>query len=462
MVRSVLNRSQDGLTLAVILVVDQRAMHSRIHSRAVELLLDAMSKQSDDWAVRASFLFGRPNALAWQGFTVDIYYDTAKLVQAALHVREHGPAYLRHLSIEVISGKLQGFIRDNYGYVFNEVSFAGLTGSFASRLGEATKMQLAEALASSDVFRPRDELTLFPIVPLRVTSPFDGRLFFFVGSSTDELQHKLPAAIARANVAGDQFPPILGIVDSKKRQQPFGAWLGIRSPAFQASNKMNSAILGAIALTPVSRVRHLFSDRDMFGGRCTATEAGTTTVSFGESHTPALMSDIVLDERDADWLNILAAKLTSGEAADRRQMRALEYFYRAWPLDPSERFPVLCMSLDAVFGDASHATASVIDGIRSLVGAHVQEARLRHLLELRASVIHGGAPDVYDSRKYARYYRAYGDDPIRDLELLVGQCLRLRVFDGALTEHADPNADQIAQMRESGRLPKNRRTILDV
>ncbi len=32
---------------------------------------------------------------------------------------------------------------------------------------------------------------------------------------------------------------------------------------------------------------------------------------------------------------------------------------------------------------------------------------LKLLLKLRASVIHGGAPDVYDSEKYHRYLETY-------------------------------------------------------
>jgi hypothetical protein len=201
----------------------------------------------------------------------------------------------------------------------------------------------------------------------------------------------------------------------------------------------------------------------MFGGLCTITDAGGTTTSFGEPHTPAMMQDIVLGEQDTSWLNILAVKLMSNERLVRRQMRALEYFYRAWPLEPSERFPVLCMTLDAIFGDTNHATQAVVDGVRSVIGAHVEDSRLRHLMDLRASVIHGGAPDVYDSRKYGKYYDEYGEDPIHDMELVVGSCLRQKIFGDSLKEHADPNAATIAKAQASGRLPTKlfRKTILD-
>jgi hypothetical protein len=121
------------------------------------------------------------------------------------------------------------------------------------------------------------------------------------------------------------------------------------------------------------------------------------------------------------------------------------------------------MTLDALFGDASHATQAVIDSVRTVIGEHVSQPRLRLLMELRGSVIHGGAPDVYDSRKYARYYEEYGQDPIFDLELVVARCLRKHVFDDALVEHPEPDAHLIAEMQAKGRLPKQLEpnTILD-
>ena len=54
-------------------------------------------------------------------------------------------------------------------------------------------------------------------------------------------------------------------------------------------------------------------------------------------------------------------------------------------------------------------------------------------------------------------------EKIRDMELVVGSCLRSIVFDNALREHADPNAERIAALQASGRLPKtlSEKTILD-
>jgi hypothetical protein len=232
-----------------------------------------------------------------------------------------------------------------------------------------------------------------------------------------------------------------------KKERP-GSWLGIRSPVIQASNKMKTAILGALALTPHPRYRHQFSMRAMFGGVFTLNADGGSIMSYGEHHTPGMSEDIVVRKSDHEWLAALSPKLLDASGSVRRQVRALEYFYRAWPLDAPDRFPWLFMALDALFGDSSQATQAVIDAIGKHDEVNFEYERLKLLLRLRASVIHGGAPDVYDSDKYHRYYEQYGDDPIFDLELITSRCLRSEIFGGLLIEHPDPNADLIRAYRE--------------
>jgi hypothetical protein len=211
---------------------------------------------------------------------------------------------------------------------------------------------------------------------------------------------------------------------------------------------MKAAILGALALTPHPRYRHQFTMRSVFGGYSTLNEGGGFNVSHCEAHTPALSVDMVIRDADHAWLNILVPKLSSADKNERRQVRALEYFYRAWPLDAPERFPWLFMALDAIFGDASRATQAVIDAIGQQSETNFEYERLRLLLGLRNSVVHGGAPDVYDSDKYQQYYENYGDDPIFDLELITARCLRSTVFSNALIEHPDPFADLIQAYKD--------------
>ncbi len=137
---------------------------------------------------------------------------------------------------------------------------------------------------------------------------------------------------------------------------------------------------------------------------------------------------------------MLAQKIVSPIKVDKRQMRALEYFYRAWVPDPTRRFPTLFGALDAIYGDAGRATLSVIDAVGPVMGPVYDYERLKRLLGLRASVIHGGAPNVYESSDYHRYYERYEEDATRDLEVIVARCLQAVIFGSAMQERPHTHA----------------------
>lgn len=434
-------------------------MSKNVYATAVNSILTSITKDPGSGRL-SSFEFKKPGSNIYDGRAgiVDIFYNANGLVRASLFIRQHGHAYLKYLSVEDISSLVQRFVKDNYWYIAEDTFARRFSGSYSGQVSEQSIHRLAEALALSELFVPNNELTLFPLVPIQVKTDFEGEIFFLIRSTSLE-SIKLPGSFNAADIKSECFPPL---VHWKGRIEAPASWLGVRSPNSKVSSKLKAAILGAVALAPQPHYRHLFSGRNTFGGRCTIS-ASNATVAFGDSHAPQLMHDIVIRSEDHNWLNKLADKLVSERKEIRREIKALEYFYRAWPYGPSERFPVLCMTLDAIFGSICHATAAVIDGVQNVLGSRIDRVRLRDLMELRASVIHGGAPDVYDSSKYRRYYKLYEADPIHDLELVVSECLRRLVFGADFVEQADPNAEIIKKAQDAGHLPRTlqRSTILN-
>ncbi|OKO83749.1 hypothetical protein AC628_01190 [Bradyrhizobium sp. NAS96.2] len=261
-------------------------MASSIHDTAVELLLASMSRAAEQYDFEASFFITVPSPPLTTGIVARVYYDGPKLVRTALHVRARGPAHLKYLAIGDIRSMLQSFVVANYWYIFQEAELAPFAGSYADRLSQATKLLLARALTASDLFSPRNELTLFPIVPLRIEASFRSEPFFFVAPLTSALQDQIPAGARPSALQGDIFPPLANAISARFQPPRPGAWLGITSPAFKASNKMKCAILGALALTMPSVLRHLFTGRAVFGGRFTIAQSGSSTHSGGETHIP--------------------------------------------------------------------------------------------------------------------------------------------------------------------------------
>jgi hypothetical protein len=164
------------------------------------------------------------------------------------------------------------------------------------------------------------------------------------------------------------------------------------------------------------------------------------------------MNDIVLKQADAAWITKLSEVLDAESLPARRQRKALEYFYRAWFLDPRERFPVLCMCLDSLVGVDRNHTSEAVRYVTDLI-PQMDVERFRLLMRIRGAVVHGAAPDVYDSENYEAYYVRYEADPIRDIELIASKCLRETIFAGSLRLHLDPERQIIEDQQRAGRLP---------
>ena len=419
-----------------------------IHRTTVDLILNSVTNHPGEDGLMSSFLFDRsPSSPFWQRkLGVTIFFSQRSMVKAALFVKRHGPSYIDPLPIDDIRTMLQDFLKEHFSYVARETLFHTFSEHYGKVVSNKTKEQLALALANSAIFSPTNTLTVFPLVTINVEQDFSSS-HYFLRSPEGFINEISPEY--RSQLTPNAFPPIL---NAGMRTEAPAAWLGVRSPILQNSMKMKTAIMGAIALSLPLSARYMFSGRKVFGGHCTFS-AGASIV-FGDSHTPPVHRNIIIRRCDKSWLDILSTKIQSSDRNDRRHIRALEYFCRAWIHGRTERFPFLCMALDALYSEAGRAILSVIEGISDTLGPKIEAKRLRTLMDLRASVIHGGAPNVSDSSKYRKYYELYLTDPIDDLDDVFAEAARRRVFGSAFEMQTEDSASAIAKLQESGRLPR--------
>lgn len=417
-----------------------------IHLECVERIVSAIYPSGN---LLSSFMFGNPGASHWDlKIGTEIFTRGQEYLDAILYVRRHGAPYLRLISIGDLRSMITSFVTANFWHIGGN-SFPPLfSSSYGAVMSLSDKWALADSLAASPMFSPVPKVSIYPLMTVKVANTFEADNFFLV--SAEQLSHAHLATDARwMALDGTCFPPILGWDGTRL---PLASWLGVRAPLPQISEKLAASILGAIALTQLPRYRFLFSGRKVFGGRCTL-DNRITVVPSGEGHTPPLMHDILLTNGDHAWLSELNLLLTAMDRSTRSKLRALEYFYRAWFLDPRERFAPLCMALDALLGVEHGHTMEAVKFVKATVDPSIDEKRLRLLMRVRGAVIHGAAPDVFDSENYEVYWLTYRADPIRDLELIVAKCLRTAIFSGDLKHHADPNAKKIAALQASGRMP---------
>ena len=419
-------------------------MPEAVHLEAVDRVLASLYRRGNTRL--ASFMFGRPGVALWeQNLRADVFVDRRAYTEALLFVRANGATYLRAISIADLWSMMTSFVTDNFYYIGHTSFRSSTDGPYLSLVKPTDQMALAEALMASPMFNPLPELTLYPLVPVRVADKFECERFLLLPTDGVASRH-LPHAHTPLDLSS--FPPTMAWTGVRHRP---GSWLGVRSPLVLVSDKIKNATLGAVALTTPWRQRYVHSGRDVFGGRYTMGSGYTVSMS-AVPHVPPMMDDVTIDGADHGWLGRLAGLLDAGDLASRRMLRALEYFHRAWFLDPRERFPVLCMALDSLVGASKRHTFEAIAFVQDVLGPAVDGTRLALLMRVRGAVVHGAAPDVYDSDHYARYYVDYGTDPIRDVELVVARCLRAKIFEGSMQVHTHPKQAVFEGLRAQGHI----------
>ncbi|MVA98320.1 hypothetical protein GN330_13810 [Nitratireductor sp. CAU 1489] len=370
-----------------------------------------------------------------RGLEVTVFFRRKKLIPAAIKLRTLGPAHLRYLSLTTSFDLLRQFLRNHYHLLGGNLYFPVAGASLLEQLSPEKVQLLVDRFAESDILNPAPETCLFPLTIVRMDTSFDGNNFAMCTGADLTSRPMVPQRFV-PHLAGEVFPPFR---DRAFSTRPTASWLLVKAPSLDVGKKYRSSILGAVALTMIHRYRHQFTGREVWGGA--ATLGSGWKYSDGPSHTPAISSDIVLTAEDAVWLTMLDEAISSRSASHVRKLKALQYFYRSWFFADSERFAIHCITIDAIFGDdtgETGATDAVVRGVDTLFEGRLDRDRVRLLMKLRNSVLHGGAPDIYDSKKYAKYYREYGEDPVREMSALVAECLRRAVFDGKLREQPDP------------------------
>lgn len=377
--------------------------------------------------------------VSWPQSGAEIHFEAGALLDAALFIRRNASSHLRLLSVGDLQQMLVRFMGDQMDLFRFNWSLLPDDVSFADHIKAEGKAELAEAMARSPIFAPPEVLFLYPIKIGKVVAPFRSRPFFLL--PPEELPQELARWYDADEIKPDRHPPTP--MHAGMPHSEISCWLGVRSPMGETALRTRNAILGACALLPHPLERYLFSMGTVPTGHMSFDTRAT--YHSGDASTPALSEKLQLEAADHAWLTLLAQKLGSDVERDRKATLALQYFYRAWVRDPATRVAPLCGALDALFGDRDAATQAMVEAVGAHLGPSFDATRAKRLAKLRASVIHGGAPNIYEASVYHRYYVDYRRDPIHDLELATARCLQQKIFGDALSERAHTYAELIKQ-----------------
>lgn len=399
-------------------------------------------------ASKHSFMYGKKGAPSLQFISgTTVYYDEDTMLEAAFSAKEFGHKYLKQIPISAIISICKKSISDNYSIWADETFMKEFDSSYYDFVSEKALLLFSKAVADSEIFNPEQKFFTFPIQTIRAENEYIGKNFSLLKpNSLSDV--KKPFELKSFNVNGQRFPPLN---ETNNHYYPLKTWLCTTSPHLREAQKNKAAILAVLSIKYDNFLRYQFNLSRHVGGYCSF---GSNQMSFsiGAPHTPSVSEDLILKEMDIPVLETLDSLLDSPEQEASRKVKALEYFYRAWFLDESERYPFLFMCLESLYGDSMNATQSIIDGVKNVLNIDISESRIRLLIQLRGSVIHGRSPEIYDSRKYAKYYKRYRICPSKDLALLVAACLNSTLFDNRIAKQNSKHRDMLKNARTEGKI----------
>ncbi|TCU18781.1 hypothetical protein [Rhizobium sullae] len=369
-------------------------------------------------------------------YTIQVYLRPTALTAPALLLKAEGPAYLAAHSLANIREMLRKFVCRQYPVIWRNIKTKDFDGSLFDVVSTDARSAFATALESSSIFRPRIDYTAFPITPLVVEDDFDcdGFSLIDVNSITEGSAEWL-----LKNHLGDEN---------------VGGWLIVKAASVDAAKKDRRAILGALALALDKHHRHEFTLRRVVTGYLRFPRPDTISTSSSGPHTPPLGRPVTVTEADHPWLTQLSEIMSALGKPDRRKIKALEYYYRAWFMDESDRCFLLFMALDAIFGqDGDGFAVGIKKGVKATLTDGVDEKRLDRLLLIRNTMLHGGAPDLFASSQYLEYAKSYEADPSDDIQLLIAKCLRKHIFANCFRPQDDPDVGAIQHAKVQGLIP---------
>lgn len=417
-------------------VTDVRAFQSLAEEIITGLLHAYFGRRAPDRMIDDVLYDFVPPGHSERNYTVRLFLKPSALTAPAIMLKGKGPSYLAAHSLSDIAEMLRKFIYRSYPIIRRETKTEDFDGSLYELVSPDCRSALAEALEKSSVFRPRIEYTAFPITPLVVKADFDCENFSLIDV------HSLTEG--NADWLCEQY----------LENEEVGGWLVVKGASVESAKRDRRIVLGALALAMDQQHRHGFTLREVVTGFLRFPTPHSISTSTSGPHTPPIGSPITIEDSDHKWLNKLPTILARSSTLTKRHGKALEYYYRAWFMDESDRCFLLFMALNAIFGqDGSTFAAGMKAGIADTLKENIEEKRLDALLRIRNSMLHGGAPDLFASSNYLEYAQKYSSDPSSDVQLLVAKCLRRHIFGDEFRCQDNPDAEIVHFARTQGLIP---------
>ena len=272
----------------------------------------------------------------------------------------------------------------------------------------------------------RRGLFLFPVRRLKpefdVISP---ELVWLTSSAPRQAVEPL-LQITDPQLTFDRFPPwrdqggrLLQIEDST---------LGLIEDGREAGVTALRQLAGALCLTLPVRDAILKSDEIPVAGTVAIFMDGEIDGRALGPFLPPLTGVKVFPRQDIDCMkNFL--KPRASQERDTRYRVALEFLALGWLFRESQAFINWFIAIDALFGsrDIENWKQNIVERVGTRLSSLEGDIgnKIGLLVDIRSDMLHGRCSSMSSSRNFLRYWRRFQKHPLRDMLLVVRECLKL-------------------------------------
>lgn len=395
--------------------------------KAVDLILDAIYSTGEKHQLLSEFGIREPDSPIWSStLGTSIYVRNEKTYSKAIfYIRQNGVPYLSELPVSELKRQVTQFLTENFWYIKDGEFSRNPNLSYNLQIPFNAKLQLARALMISPLFQTTHIIFLYPFNSISTENNLRLESFFIVNSSN--LSSK------DLNISNDDFKQFNfnyypSIIDNQINQKRISTWIGIHAPTEKISQRMLYALLGAISLFEDSKKRYCFNGEPKDSGCAYFPNDYQYTYKETADLLPSLYFKLKIGNDLSTHLKDISNFMSSMSKESERSILALTNFYKSWFEDEAGQYRTLCTCIESLIEDTSTKSSQKFKNLCLQYSNKFDNNQIRHLLNIRGSIVHGKAPHLSDSSYYDSYFETYLSEPLADLLNIVEIVLKGHIF----------------------------------
>jgi hypothetical protein len=356
------------------------------------------------------------------GIAILVYIDHAAMNRAAILAYQVFPQFLEGVPLSNVRSLLSRSLQHDFWRFMDRVFPVPQRETLWELTMQEDVASISASIQRETTAMAAPKLWLIPAWRLRVDAHLDAGPWI-VASGGASHANSLDVLTAQHNLNGSVFPPvtIAGRCDPVTNND---TWLGVRAREEAQALSRLAQIFGAISVALDLNKSRTFSGAAFPAGLFSIDSHDMVEFRTRGPQFPPILSGAALDAQQVAWIGRLLNEPARSSERSLRMLTCLEYVAAGWQPAGRLGFVHNAIAFDALFGVNGKVNKSIIDGVKQNAASITDiENRIRLLLKIRNSLLHGSASSVEQTSEYISYWDSYGVDPHEDQVHILRTCL---------------------------------------